>query len=235
MKRYYILTSKPGLGIIEADSVDEGDSSHVRFIAESKVETFSRDELLWYSPVELAAGDSGGLSDNSPPRGADRSWTDPFFPDPFASFGHAHDPFRDHRSRDHHRLPSPWEQDTYKLVSARQDPKFFRRSEASHQSLQGLMFARMPPEWKKAVLELKVRFDPVARRYQITHRIHNPDTGEAALDFSDELFAAIEVFHRIDAEVGQNWDRSKITLSVNESGQCSVEMNFFYDGDFGLR
>ena len=95
------------------------------------------------------------------------------------------------------------------------------------------MLPRVPPGWKKAALELKVIYIFLPGRYKISYRLRNPYTGAEAFDFSDELTAAIEVFHRIHAEGRQNWNESTLTLHLEVRGQCRPEVKYSYGTNFG--
>lgn len=96
--------------------------------------------------------------------------------------------------------------------------------------------SRVPPGWRKAALELKVRYELLASRYSVTHRLRNPDTDAEAVDFSDALFTAIEVFHRIAVEGGQNWNETTLTLHMEGKGRCrEAEARHGYGTNFGPR
>jgi hypothetical protein len=81
-----------------------------------------------------------------------------------------------------------------------------------------------PRNWRDVQLELKVSRAEGGQRYKIAHRILNPDTGAEAIDFSDQLFALIDVYHRIDLEVGYNWNRS--TLTLFRSGKIEAKYEY---------
>jgi hypothetical protein len=54
MSRYYILTDRHGVRLIEAAEVDESHPSKMHFAAGAKITSFDRRELLWWSPVEAS-------------------------------------------------------------------------------------------------------------------------------------------------------------------------------------
>ena len=86
------------------------------------------------------------------------------------------------------------------------------------------------------MLELKVSYELPASKYNVTHRLHNPDTGAEAVDFSDALFACIEVFHRIAVEGGENWNQTTLALDLDGKGRCGhAEVSHDYGTNFSSR
>lgn len=110
-----------------------------------------------------------------------------------------------------------------------------RISAAAMKALVDIARQAVPDGWRHAVLEMKVRFEMLPGRYRVAHRLCNPDTEEEAVDFSDALFAAIEVFHWIEVESGQNWNRCLLTLRLHGSGRCDAELSRENGRNFGPR
>ena len=110
-----------------------------------------------------------------------------------------------------------------------------RRSAAAFSALVKATRIAVPEGWSEAALELKVSFELPENRYRIAHRLRNPSTGAESIDFSDALFAAIEVFHRIEVENGENWNRCVLTLRMGGEGRCDAELNRENGTNFGTR
>ena len=50
------------------------------------------------------------------------------------------------------------------------------------------------------------------------------------MDFSDALFASIEVFHRIAVEDGQNWSGSTVTIHLDDKRRCHFSKAEYFRG-----
>lgn len=90
-------------------------------------------------------------------------------------------------------------------------------------------------DWTTVALELKVTFALPASTYSVTHRIRNPSTGQEVIDFSDALFAAITVFHRVELAAGRQWSECSLKVHFDEAGRGRSETNFTYGSNFGPR
>lgn len=186
----------------------DSDRFDVRFVSGAAMTSFDRHELLWWSPVE-----------SSPPA-------------PFANFGHHAHPGRNLART---RPDAPWGILDAAMREAHK-ADYSRCSAAAMRALVEAARLGVPRGWRKAVLEIKVSYELPAERYKVTHRLSHPDTGAEAMDFSDALFASIEVFHRIAAEAGQNWNRSTLTLHLDGNGRCTeAEATYDYGTNFGSR
>lgn len=210
MSRYYILSDRDGLKIIEASAVDEADPLTVRFIGKTTT-TFHRHDLLWWNMVESAPQPpfaSFGAARVAPSRR-------------YPTFGSAHEGWKGHDTLMH---------------DAQTKADHGRRSAAAMRVLVEAVRSGMPDSWQKAALELKVCFELPSNRYRITHRLRHPDAGAEAMDFSDGLFAAIDVFHRIAVEGGENWNQSTLTVELDEKKRClTAEVSHAYGTNFGPR
>jgi hypothetical protein len=208
MSRYYILTERNGVEIVEATRVDESDPFRIRFAAGSGITSFDRNELLWWSSVESPS------------------------PAPFANFDQLHDA----HPRGGLGAHSPLNKQPEPMREVQRSAALGNRSAAALRALVEAARSGVPPGWKNAVLELKVSYELPEGRYKVAHRLLNPDGEAEAFDFSDALFASIEVFHRIAVEEGQNWNRSTLTLHLDDHGGCNAaELNHEYGTDFGPR
>ena len=216
MNRYYILTKRDGVKVVEASAVDEFDPFTIRFVADSGASSFDRQELLWWSPV---------LSSPSAPFSHFDSLTPV----------HPHHSLGGHLPRKAHCPNSPWEGHGAWMHEAQRKPDFHELSGAAMDALIAAVRPRVPREWRNALLELKVVYQLPANRYEVSHRLLNPDTGAEAMDFSDELFATIEVYHRIYAEGGQNWNQSTLTLHRDQKGSLTAQAKYSYGKNFGPR
>lgn len=210
MSRYYILTEHRGVGFIDAAEVDESHPTKIRFALGAVATLFDRSELLWWSRVESPL--PGPFENFAPsPRGHPAGGFSALFPQ-----------------------DAPWELDP--VGRPRQDEHFHRRSNAALRALAAAVHSAVPPAWTKPVLELKVCYDLHARSYTLTHRLRNPETDAEAMNFSDALFASIDVYHRIALEGGENWNQSTLTFNLDAQGRCrSVEAKHAYGTDFGPR
>jgi hypothetical protein len=208
MSRYYILTERNGVEIVEATRVDESDPFRIRFAIGSGITSFDRNELLWWSSVE------------SPP------------PAPFANFDQLHDA----HPRGVLSAQSPLNTRREPMREVQRNSALGNRSSAALRALVKAARAAVPLGWKKVVLELKVSYELPEGRYKVAHRLLNPDGEVEVFDFSEALFASIEVFHRIAVEEGQNWNRSTLTLHLDDHGRCSAsELKHEYGTNFGPR
>ena len=208
MSRYYILTEHDGVGVVEANTVDESLPFTIRFVADAGIKEFDRNELLWWAPVESAA------------------------PAPFANFGRSHHAPAFGGSSARSPLQSPFAP----MRAAQTNADFSRRSAAAMRALVDAARKGVPRGWKSAVLELKVTYELPADRYKVTHRLRSPGSDAEAFDFSDTLIIAIEVFHRIAAEGGQHWNRSTLTFHLDDNGRwIEAEAKYDYATNFGPR
>ena len=207
MSRYYILTQDNGVEIVEAPAVDQYDPAGIGFVLDSKSASFDRDKLLCWGYVE--------------------SQPDP----PYSGFGRVEpgDPFG------HLRTQHPFSVQGGPHNPHQQLNRRFRSSAALRALIEAARRG-VPHGWKKAMLELKVTYNLQEARYKVAHRLINPDTHVEAFDFSDGLFAAVDVFHRIAIEDGYNWNRSTLLLDLNRQGLCTkAKMNHEYGTNFGPR
>lgn len=208
MSRYYVLTERDGIAVIEATAVDESHPFLIRFSAASKVAEFDRHDLLWWSAV-----------DSQPPA-------------PFSNLGALS-----------HRLPTstpggfpahpPWHPAVTADVQRNADKS--RRSVSALGALVKAACMAVPRGWRTAALELKVSFALPEAKYRIVHRLRDPGTDAEAVDFSESLFTAIEVFHRIEVEGGQNWNRCVLALKFGDDGSCDIELSRENGRNFGPR
>jgi hypothetical protein len=200
MSRYYILTKQNGVEIVEATTVDEYHPLKIDFVLGSKTASFDRDKLLWWSSVESQPAS------------------------PLAAF----DPVAAAGPRGHLPTQRPFSVQGGPRDAHQQLNRHYRSS-ASHDALIGAASAAIPRDWKKAMLELKVTCNWQEDRYKVAYRLFNPDTQVEAFDFSEALFAAVDVFHRIAIEDDYNWNRSTLIFDRNEQGVCTAsEVNFEY-------
>jgi hypothetical protein len=206
MSRFYVLTESNGLAIVDATAVDEMNPFTIRFVGGPTVASFDHHDLLWWSPVE-----------STPPA-------------PFSNFSQWHRA-QPHFGGAHVGLQLPPSMPR----QARRRTDYARSSNAAMRLVVAQVAARVPHDWKAAVLEIKVSYDLAASRYSLVHRLHNAESGAEHIDFSDALFAAIEVFHRIAVEAGENWNQSTITIRFDDQGRCSAEANYGYGTDFSSR
>ena len=208
MSRYYILTEHKGVEIVEATTVDEYHPLGIGFVLGSKIAPSDRDKLLWWSSVE---------SEPAPP---------------YSSFGRVEpeDPFGP--------LPTQHQFSVQGGPLRNTDQHLNRhdRYSAARRALVAAASAAIPHGWKKAMLELKVTYELPEARYKVAHRLLNPDTQVEAFDFSDGLFAAVDVFHRIGIEDSNNWNRSTLVLNLNGQGiWTATNANYEYGTNFGPR
>ena len=208
VKRYYILTEKSGVEIIEASIVDEFSPSIIQFVNGAASRSIDRFELVWWGAVEAAP------------------------PGPFERFGCARDP----RS-----LTNPVAQPFSKIGGspARVDPFGMDPQRVTRVAFDAVIEAtrsRVPRGWRKAGLELKVSYDIRTGEYKVAHRIRNPDSDTEVMDFSDHLFATIDVFHRVAVKAGSGWNQCRVLLNLDEHGRCfKAEATYEYGVDFGPR
>jgi hypothetical protein len=208
MSRYYILTEHNGVAIVEAPAMDQHDPAGIGFVLESKIDSSDRDKLLWWSSVE---------SQPAPP---------------YSSFGRVEpvDPFG--------HLPTQHQFSVQGGPLRNTDQQLNRhdRHLAARRALVAAASAAIPHGWKKAMLELKVTYALPEARYKVAHRLLDPDTQVEAFDFSDGLFAAVDVFHRIAIEDGNNWNRSTMILNLTGQGiWTATNANYEYGTNFGPR
>lgn len=208
MKRYYVLTEKSGVEIIEASIVDEFSPSRIEFVNGAANRSIDRFELVWWGPVDAA------------------------LPGPCGHIGHVPDP----RSLAN-RVPEPF----WKTAGspAPVDPHGMDPQRVTRVAFNALIEAtrsRVPRGWRKAGLELKVTYDIRTGEYKVSHRIRNPDSDIEVMDFSDQLFATIDVFHRIAVKGGRSWNGCKVLLNLYEHGRCfEAEAKYEYGVDYGPR
>lgn len=210
MSRYYVLTERDGVGVIEATTVDESHPFALRFIHGSKIDEFDRHDLLWWS-----------AADSQPPA-------------PFANLG-ARSPAHSTHHPGSARALSPWDGHPAMTAEFQHNANKSRRSAAAFSALVKATRTAVPEDWSEATLELKVSFELPENRYRIAHRLRNPGTGAESIDFSDTLFAAIDVFHRIEVENAENWNRCVLTLRMSGEGRCDAELDRENGMNFGPR
>jgi hypothetical protein len=110
-----------------------------------------------------------------------------------------------------------------------------RRSAAALGALAKAECVAVPRDWRTAALELKVSFALPEGKYRIVHRLRDPGTDAETVDISESLFTAIEVFHRIEVEGGQNWNRCVLALRFGDDGSCDAELSRENGTNFGPR
>lgn len=212
MGRFYVLSERAGVGVIDATAVDENDPVAIRFVGGATVTCFERDDLLWWEAVDR-------VQDG-----------------PFSNFGRAHHP--PHPFGHLHTDPH-WNvhHDPFHIPAAARNSAAdqSRLEGAAHRRLVEATLACIPRDWRTVVLELKVTFELPASVYSITHRLLNPAAGKEVMNFSDGLFAAIAVFHRVELAAGRQWSSSTLKLQFDEAGRCAAETNFHYGTNFGSR
>jgi hypothetical protein len=128
MSRYYVLTERDGIGVIEATAVDESHPFLVRFSAASNGAEFDRHGLLWWSAAE-----------SQPPA-------------PFSNLGALSHPLPTYAPGGFSGH-TPWHPavtaDTQRTVDRS------RRSAAALGALVKAARMAVPQGWRKAALELK--------------------------------------------------------------------------------
>ena len=206
MSNYFVLTDE-GVKVIEAQTVDASHPFELRFVSGGKVIAFNRNAVLWWNPVEPVPA--------------------PFNPFPSRRPSHGRNLNAGH---------SPWDQAHSfgaGFASPQQSADFHRRSDAALTALVRAVVPCVPRNWKTATLELEAAREFPSGTTRVTHRIRNSDTGSEVMDFSDAMFATIEVFQRIAAEQGENWARCTVAIRFDEHGRVmESDANFSYDPRF---
>ena len=208
VKRYYILTEKSGVEIIEASIVDEFSPSIIQFVNGAASRSIDRFELVWWGLVDAALpGPFGHIGRVPDPRSLANSVTEPFWKTGGSQ--------------------APVDRDGM-------DPQHVAR--VAFNALIEATHSRVPRGWRKAGLELKVSYDIRTGEYKVAHRIRNPDSDTEVMDFSDHLFATIDVFHRVAVKAGSGWNQCRVLLNLGEHGRCfKAEATYEYGVDFGPR
>jgi hypothetical protein len=170
MSRYYVLTEREGVGVIEATTVDESHPFALRFIHGSKIDEFDRHDLLWWSAADSQA------------------------PAPFANLG-ARSPAHSTHHPGSARALSPWDGHPAMTAEFQHNADKSRRSAAAFSALVKATRTAVPEDWSEA----------------------------------------IDVFHRIEVENGENWNRCVLTLRMGGEGRCDAELNRENGMNFGPR
>ena len=210
MSSYFVLTEE-GVKVVEAQTVDESRPFELRFVSGGETIAFDRNDVLWWSPVEPVPAPFPPFPSHRPQHGLN----------PHAGAGTFHSQRKPARAFG------------AGIARPQQSPDFIRRSGAAVMALVRAVMPCVPRNWKTATLELDVDREFVGGATRVKHRIRNADTGAEVMDFSDVMFATIEVFQRISAEQGQNWARCTVDIQFDEHG-CVTEYvtNFKYDPRF---
>lgn len=210
MSSYFVLTEE-GVEVVEAQTVDESHPFELHFVSGGKTVAFDHNAVLWWSAVEPVTMPFPPFPSHRPPHGLNLHGGAGSF----------------------HSQGKPAHAFGAGIARPEQSPDFIRRSGAALMALVRTVMACVPRNWKTATLELDVAREFVCGPTRVKHRIRNADTGAEVMDFSDAMFATIEVFQRISAEQGQNWARCTVAIQFDEHGRVTEYVtNFKYDPRF---
>jgi hypothetical protein len=203
VSRFYLLSKSAGAMEVEALFVEEAHPFVVCFVSQMGSQQFEKTDLVWWCDATERV------------------------PGPFENF-ESRSSARDTRGRN---SAMGWGMIDEIQRGAMTNADRSRRSAAAFGALMKALLPAIPQGWKEAVLELKVSYDLLAGHYRIAHRLRNPATDAEAMDFSENLFLAIEVFHRIEIDGGENWNACVLRLQLRPDGyEVQVErrrgMNF---------